>query len=267
LAPLTVDLGDLEPGGNAEVVWTTAFGSHVDLDAAADALPVTISTPQGDPLELSAFPGEVASNGRRQIENGELAATLGIEPPTGVPVMPGDAVRYRLRIESKSDRAVRELRVVGPSASGTHVVAGSVCLTCHSPGDECDQLTEKIYGELSSTDRELRDAGTLLRQAEIAGMHVSEVQFDLKSRGTTGLLDARALIHSFDPEQIAARAAEAETVAKEALEAGRAALAEIQYRRRGLAVSLVLIGLVLVGLFLKIRDVDRRGGSGADRTA
>jgi len=35
------------------------------------------------------------------------------------------------------------------------------------------------------------------------------------------------------------------------------ALGEFQYRRKGLAVSLVLVALVLLGLLLKIRQVDR----------
>jgi hypothetical protein len=54
-----------------------------------------------------------------------------------------------------------------------------------------------------------------------------------------------------------ARAGEAREVADESHSAGGDALDEYQYRRRGLAVSLVLIALVLVGLALKIREIDR----------
>ena len=43
--------------------------------------------------------------------------------------------------------------------------------------------------------------------------------------------------------------------------AGHRALADLQYRRRGLFISLVAILLVVVGLSLKIRELNRRGHS------
>ena len=142
------------------------------------------------------------------------------------------------------------------ASKSTLIVGGSVCLQCHTLGDECDQATEKMYAALSATDAELREAERLLHKAEVAGMDVSDVQFELNSSGTTATLDARALIHTFDPERFVARTVEAREVASTALAAGTAALDELRYRRIGLAVSLVLIGLVLLGLFLKIRELN-----------
>ena len=79
-----------------------------------------------------------------------------------------------------------------------------------------------------------------------------------KSAGTTAAIESRALIHTFDPERLLARTEEGRAVAAQAAQAGHDALAELQFRRRGLAVSLVLVGFVLVGLWLKIREVDRK---------
>jgi hypothetical protein len=136
-------------------------------------------------------------------------------------------------------------------------VEGSVCLTCHSLGDECDQATEEMYAALSETRRSLRTADTELRAVERAGMDVGDVLFKLGSEGQTAAVEASALIHSFDPGRVVERAEEGEAVATSALEAAAAARAEIQFRRRGLAISLVLIALVLLGLYLKIREIDR----------
>jgi hypothetical protein len=36
----------------------------------------------------------------------------------------------------------------------------------------------------------------------------------------------------------------------------------LQFRRKGLAASLLVIAAALVGLFFKIREIDRRGRSG-----
>jgi len=61
------------------------------------------------------------------------------------------------------------------------------------------------------------------------------------------------------------RTDEGQEVAVSAKRAGVAALEELQVRRKGLAVSLVLVGMVLLGLFLKIRQVDReRRAAGAN---
>jgi hypothetical protein len=88
-------------------------------------------------------------------------------------------------------------------------------------------------------------------------MEVSRPLFDLKSKGTTAAIEARSLVHAFDPARLVKRANEGRVAAAEAKAAGNKALEEIQVRRRGLAVSLVLVVLVLTGLGLKIRQVDR----------
>ena len=46
--------------------------------------------------------------------------------------------------------------------------------------------------------------------------------------------------------------------AETAVEAGREALEELAYRRRGLAVALIIIFIVLIALALKIRDISAR---------
>ncbi len=113
-----------------------------------------------------------------------------------------------------------------------------------------------MYASLASADRDLRKAERLLHRAEVAGVDVSGEQFNLRSVGTTAVLDSRTLIHSFDPEALITRTGDARGIAAQALEAGLAALDEVQYRRKGLAVSLVLVALVLLGLYWKIRQLD-----------
>ena len=134
---------------------------------------------------------------------------------------------------------------------------GTVCSQCHAPGDECDKQSVRIrqaIGKFASTLDEARD---LLEEAEKRGMEVSEAIYSLKKEGVSGLVETRALIHSFDTERLAKRAEEGMAVATSARESGHAALAELQFRRKGLAASLAFIGLVLTGLYLKIRQVDR----------
>jgi hypothetical protein len=266
--PLTVEFGELDPGQSAEVEWTVSLGPHLESDDDRLNHRVLLSVNGTDTLELDATvrPGSTLDpEGTRRVESAELVASLSSEPLFGYPVKTGDAVRLRVELESRATETLLAVRLRSSAAAGVALVPGSTCLTCHSPGDECDQATERMYVALSSTERDLREAEQLLHQAEVAGMDVGEVQFELNSRGITALLDARALIHSFDPDRLVKRSKEAGEVAASALQAGQTALDELQYRRQGLAVSLVLIALVLTGLFLKIRDVNATRRRSSDR--
>jgi hypothetical protein len=186
-----------------------------------------------------------------------LSATLTISPLAGLPVEAGDALAIRLEVQAGSAAPVKGVKVRDVPGEAVVPVAGSACRTCHSEGDSCDAATDKMYLALSTLDAELREAAEVLHRAEVAGMEVSAPRFELKSKGATAEIEARALVHSFDPSRLIARSEEGRKTARNAVEAGRAALAELQFRRKGLAASLVLVGLVLLGLYLKIRQIDR----------
>jgi len=137
---------------------------------------------------------------------------------------------------------------------------GTVCSQCHEPGDTCDQQSVEIRAALDRYAKEVEEASSLLEKAERAGMEVSEPIFNLKKEGVSGLVETRALIHSFDTERLVKSADEGVVQVSKIKEAGRNALKELAYRRKGLAVSLVLVFLFLGALYLKIRDVDRTQG-------
>jgi hypothetical protein len=258
--PFRADFGRLQPGQTAEATWALVLPTHLEADD--ERLSHRVAVRAGDvelfELDASVLPGLPATARTRVASSGGLSASLAIEPLFGTPVKPGDAVRYRLELAAEGAGPVEAVSVTHETGRGLNVVEGSACMTCHSVGDDCDQATETMYAALAATNLEMREAETLLHDAEVAGMDVSEVQFELTSTGTNAALGARSLLHGFDPEQVVARAEEARGVAATALAAGQAAMDELQFRRKGLAVSLVLILLVLVGLYLKIREVDRR---------
>jgi cytochrome b6 len=135
---------------------------------------------------------------------------------------------------------------------------GTVCSQCHAPGDSCDRQSVEIRKALDAYARALEEAQEVLARAEHVGMEVSDAVFTLKKEGVSGLVETRALIHSFDTARLVRRSEEGIQVVRQARATGEAALAEAQFRRKGLAVSLVFIGVLLVGLYLKIREVDRR---------
>ncbi|MBI4363884.1 MAG: cytochrome c3 family protein [Candidatus Latescibacteria bacterium] len=264
--PFAADFGDLDPGRNVEAAWRVVLSPHIEAADPRLLHSVEITADAMKPLVLDATvrPGAQALPPPARAESPSgLSALLSVEPLSGLPVEPGDALLYRLELAAGDAEAVRGVRVRDLPGKSVDPLVGSACFTCHKLGDSCDVAAERMYASLSRLDREIRYASSLLRKAELAGMEVSGPTFELKSKGTTARVEARALIHSFDADRLLKRATEGRGAADAAKRAGIGALDEIQFRRKGLAVSLVLIVGVLVGLYLKIRALDRVRGGGS----
>ena len=133
---------------------------------------------------------------------------------------------------------------------------GAVCARCHTAGDAGGQTAGALRGLIDSLTLAHEEADSILAQAENAGMEVSQALFELGG-ANDALVMARAAVHSFDLETVETEVAEGLDVASEAHERGVEALAELQFRRTGLAISVVIIVALILGLVLKIREVER----------
>jgi hypothetical protein len=97
----------------------------------------------------------------------------------------------------------------------------------------------------------------MLLRAEQSGMEVSQAQFDLNA-AADALVRARAAIHGFVVDNVKKEVEAGLTVSAKAEARGQRALDELRFRRTGLAVALVVILMVIAGLVMKIRQVERR---------
>ncbi len=266
--PFLADIGDLAPGDSVSASWRGVLAPHLEPGDARYAHRVEIVTQGAGTLALDATvrPGALPSPPLASLDHASgVRAMLTVEPISGPPVEAGDALLFRLKVTSSGSRPLLGLQLRDVPGEGVYPHQGSACLKCHEVGDACDVETEKIFTTIQTLDREVRRATAVLQRAEIVGMEVSLPQFELKRQGITAAVEARALIHSFDYGRLLKRAADGQVAARNGLKAGHDTLAEMGVRRRGLTVSLVLIAMALVGLALKIRQVDRerREGSGA----
>ena len=100
-------------------------------------------------------------------------------------------------------------------------------------------------------------AQALLTRVEHAGIEVSQARFDLGG-ARDALVKARAAMHTFTPDRVKAEIEPGRVIAEKARLRGVRALEELQFRRSGLAVSVVIILALVVALVLKIRQRDRR---------
>jgi hypothetical protein len=131
----------------------------------------------------------------------------------------------------------------------------STCISCHSEGDKGFAVADQLARRLSHLQQQIDQANETLARAERAGMEVSRPLFELND-ARNNLTHARVLIHNVVNPEFEATVQAGLEIAVKATHAGESALAELQFRRKGLAVSLVVIVFVCVTLYLKIRQLE-----------
>jgi hypothetical protein len=133
----------------------------------------------------------------------------------------------------------------------------AVCAGCHSANDKGGATAVAMRQLIDSLNAEYEKAHGALTNAEHAGMPVNQALFEL-NEAKTALVKARAAIHSFNVDLVKKEVTPGQAVSQKAYERGIAALDELQFRRKGLAVSVLIILGVVVGLVLKIREIEGR---------
>jgi predicted CXXCH cytochrome family protein len=131
----------------------------------------------------------------------------------------------------------------------------AVCTACHSEGAgfETAGRMRRAVGQLSER---IGSADALLDRGTQLGMEVSRVKFEL-NEARNHLIDARVVVHSFSADELDAVVKPGMDIAGRAHEQGLQALEEAGFRRKGLAFSLIIIGLAIVAIYLKIREIEK----------
>ena len=139
----------------------------------------------------------------------------------------------------------------------------TLCWTCHTEADDAGFVAAgRMRASIERLKTSLATNSDLIARARNAGMEVSDQELALAEVRTT-LTQARTEIHAFQPAAVDQVVDDALKSLTEIGAAGNKALADLQYRRRGLFISLVAIMLVVVALGLKIRDLNLRQQSTA----
>jgi len=144
--------------------------------------------------------------------------------------------------------------------TGDHLIGTgekSFCVTCHSEGEPGWVAAGKIHTALTGLDAALHRSGEILDRAERAGMEVADAEV-VQAGAQEQLIKARVEIHTVTAARIEETVSAGNKLAAQAYQAGEAALAELAFRRKGLALSLIIIALVVLGLWLLIRELEAR---------
>ena len=134
----------------------------------------------------------------------------------------------------------------------------TLCWTCHTEADDAGfAAAGRMRASIERLKASLAANGDLIGRARNAGMEVSDQELAL-AEVRTKLTQARTEIHAFQPAAVDQVVDDAMKSLTEIGAAGNKALADLEYRRRGLFISLVAIVLVVVALGLKIRELNLR---------
>jgi predicted CXXCH cytochrome family protein len=150
--------------------------------------------------------------------------------------------------------------IAQPSDDMLSTTAPGICAPCHTAGDKSDKgsvAADAMRQDIERLKADIERSSALIGRVKNAGIEVSDQELALRD-ARTKLTLARTEMHAFEPQQVAAVIGEGSSIVKAADSAGQNGIAELRYRRRGLAASLAAILLVVVALALKVRQIDRR---------
>ncbi len=145
-----------------------------------------------------------------------------------------------------------------PSDSMVGTDEKAVCVNCHDSKSRGYQKAAAIRKSLDELRGAVQRATAILDRAEHAGMEVSQAKFELRG-ASDSLLKTRATVHQFDPAAITKLSDEGVKIANKMHAKGVKALEDLTFRHRGLWISVGIILVAIVGLVMKIREIDRRG--------
>jgi hypothetical protein len=134
---------------------------------------------------------------------------------------------------------------------------GAICTDCHTQDDNGYKAAAKMRASIDELSARIATAVEMLNRAERAGMEVSRARFEL-SDARDGLTHARVVIHAFSLDEIDKVTSPGLATADKSYAAGVAALEELTFRRKGLAVSLFFILFLAALIYLKIRQIESR---------
>lgn len=146
-----------------------------------------------------------------------------------------------------------------PTDENVGTGSAAFCTQCHVSGDAGYTAAERVHNALQQLRAGIDSSDGLLQEAESSGMEVSEARLQ-QDQARDSLTKARVSVHSFAIGPVEQDVQAGLKITQQTTEAGKNALAERQFRRKGLALSLIFILAAVLGLYLTIRRLEGASG-------
>jgi len=131
----------------------------------------------------------------------------------------------------------------------------STCADCHDDGDDGYAAAQKIHTHLTTLATLYDVAVEKQEEVQRKGMDDVEIGF-LLQEAHQSLIQARTLVHTFDPEKVGPRTDEGVEKVETALVLADEAIKDFYFRRRGFGLATLFITLLVAALALKIRQME-----------
>ena len=134
---------------------------------------------------------------------------------------------------------------------------GTVCQRCHQAGSTGNDAAVAMRTSIDRLKGVMTDTEAALHRAAVMGMEVSEEEYAYREQVRPQLIKVRTETHLANPQAVTQAVDEAIKAAAASKAAATASLAEAQARRRNLLLPLGLIVLLMVLLYVKLRQLER----------
>lgn len=132
----------------------------------------------------------------------------------------------------------------------------AVCLDCHEEGDAGHTVAVTMAGQLSQATALYDSAAVQQVAVRNVGMDDVDLGFMLQD-AHQAIIHARTLIHTFDAAKTKEKTDISIKKSSEALQLAATEIAESRFRRLGFGFATVFITLLIIGLYLKIKQIDK----------
>ncbi len=145
--------------------------------------------------------------------------------------------------------------IVKPTDEMVGTEPGSFCIDCHNEGDKGYQTAGAISTLLDSLVMMEKRARAVIEDADRKGMEVDDESFAIKDIHSS-LVESRALVHAFNLEKIEPELAKGITLADGVYRSGLDIIGEYYFRRKGLGAATIIIALLAIFIWVKIRRME-----------
>ncbi|MGE5812192.1 MAG: hypothetical protein ACM339_11860, partial [Ignavibacteria bacterium] len=133
----------------------------------------------------------------------------------------------------------------------------SSCIKCHKDEDNGFKAAHNMKKLIDSLKMEEEKAKVLLEEAQQKGMDVSDPLYSLKDIRQI-LIQTRTIIHGFDMGKFNDEIKTGFEISSSAKKEGADAIDNYYFRRKGLFVSTFIVTLLVIGLYIKIRKLEKK---------
>ena len=159
--------------------------------------------------------------------------------------------------ECESCHGNHQIRYVTDEMVGTQESA--VCMDCHSneKDDKGYLVADKMKILIDSLKYEDKETKVILNDATQKGMDVSDAEFLLKDVRQV-LIQSRTTIHTFNLDKFKESINPGFEAISKVKEEGIAAVDDYYFRRLGLGISTIIVTFLVIGLYFKIRKLEKK---------